>query len=137
MDDQRVDRESGGSVNDATLQLTPFSVLFIIVFAVIHFVIGCALVFAWLDSWPPLAAYGRVLVNIWWFPGQQLIQLHHSEKFASNLALPIANSLLWGAAVFVIWKARKGQYLRFSLRTLLIAATVIAALLGAFMWLEK
>src|SRR5262245_30719993 len=126
-------------MNDGRLRFTPLSAFFIVVFAAIHFVFGYILVFAWMRfwSWLPAAIVGRVLVNIWWFPGQQLLQLHHADNPASGLAFAIATSFLWGVVVFVLWKARQGQYLRFSLRTLLAVATLIAVLLGTIAWLEK
>ncbi len=138
MDNQRVDR-AGGSVSDSYLRFRLSSAFVIVVFALIHFVAGCAFIFTWikLGSWRIIAIPGRILVNIWWFPAQQLYQLHHSDDLVSRFAFPIADSLLWGAVVFVIWKARQGQYFRFSVRSLLIATTLVAVLLGAIVWLTK
>ena len=79
---------------------------------------------------------GAVLVNIWWFPAYQIFPLLHLHDDISKLAFPICNSFLWGAIVFVIWKARQGQYYRFSLRTLLIATTLVAVVLGLIVWLR-
>jgi hypothetical protein len=122
-------------MNYVKLRSTLTSALVIAVLAVIHFVAGYALVFTWVKSRSStIAALVRILVNIWWFPAQQLYQLHPSGHPISTYALPIANSLLWATIVFVIWKARRGQYLRFSVRTLLIVMTLVAALLGLIVY---
>jgi uncharacterized membrane protein len=99
-------------------------------FAIIHYVVGLA--FAWMTFWPwqIVSILGWILVNIWWFPVQQIYQLLHSDNYISRLVFPVCNSLLWGAVVFVIWKARQGQYYRFTLRTLLISTTLVSVVLG-------
>jgi hypothetical protein len=131
MDDQRLDRTSGG-ISGRNLRFTLSSAFVIAAFAVIHFVAGYALILAWMKfgSWQVVGILGRILVNVWWFPAQQIYQLHRSDDHISRFAFPVCNSLLWGAVVFVIWKARQGQYFRFSLRSLLIATTLIAVVLG-------
>jgi hypothetical protein len=118
MDDQRTNRASGG-VDDRDLRFTLPDAFVIAVLAIIHFVVGYALIFAWMKfwSWQIVGVIGWILVNIWWFPAQQIYQLHHSDGHISRFALPACNSLLWGAVVSVIWKARQGQYYRFSLHT--------------------
>lgn len=137
MDDQRIGRE-GSALNDTTLRFTPLSALAVAAFAIVHFVVGFGLVCLWMySSWHPAATLGQILVNIWWFPGHQLFQLFHSDDPTLLFIFPIANSLLWGSVAFVIWKARKGEYFRFSLRTLLITATLMAATLGTIAWLRK
>ncbi len=138
MDDQGTDRTSG-SVNDRDLRFTLSDALVIAIFAIIHFAVGYALIFAWMKFWSCqiVGIIGWILVNIWWFPAQQIYQIHHSGDHISRFALPACNSLLWGAVVFVIWKARQGQYYRFSLRTLLIATGVVAVILGTVVWLAK
>ena len=88
-------------------------------------------------SWQIVAIVGLILVNIWWFPAHQLYQLHHSDNTALKFAYPITTSLVWGSVVFVIWKARQGQYVRFSVRNLLIATTLVAVVLGLIVWSSR
>jgi hypothetical protein len=138
MGDPTANRERS-CVGENKLRFTLSSVIVIALFAIIHFVVGFELILTWVRFWssPIVALLGRILVNVWWFPAQQLYQLHHRDDLAPRFVFPVANSLLWGMVVFVIWKARRGQYFRFSVRAMLIATTVIAVLLGTIGWLER
>ena len=137
MNDQRTNR--GGGTSDRNLRFTLPSAFAIAVFAAIHFIVGYALVFGWMKfrSWQMVGILGWILVNIWWFPAQQLYQLRNSDGHISRFVFPACNSLLWGAVVFVIWKARQGQFYRFSLRALLVATTLVALIMGTIVWLTK
>jgi uncharacterized membrane protein len=128
-----------GSMNDRNPRFTLSAAFVIAAFSTIHFVVGYALIFAWMKfgSWQVVGILGRILVNVWWFPAQQIYQLHHSGEHISRFAFPVCNSLLWGAVMFVIWKARQRQYYSFSLRTLLIATTVVAVVLGMIVYATR
>ena len=121
-------------MNNRNPRFTRSDAFVITAFAIIHYVVGLA--FAWMTfwSWQIAVILGWILVSIWWFPVQQISQLHPPDDYISRFDFPVCNSLLWGAVVFVIWKARQGQYYRFSLRTLLITTTLVAVGLGLVVW---
>jgi hypothetical protein len=126
-------------MNDRNPRFMLSAAFFISVFSIVHFAAGYALISAWMNllRGTTPGQIGGVLVNLWWCPSYQIYPLFKLNDHISRFAFPIANSLLWGAVIFVIWKVSQGHLFRFSMRTLLLATTLVAVLLGAVSILSR
>ena len=72
-----------------------------------------------------------VLVHVLWLPGRLLLTTPNAHNNFLEWSLLFGNSLLWGFGRMITLKyAHRG----FSLRTLLIATTLIAVVLGLVVW---
>jgi hypothetical protein len=73
------------------------------------------------------------MASILFFPGYQFATAANIHNNAVEWLLVLGNSLLWGAAlygVFIVVRRTIRVFRSFSLRTLLIATTLVAVVLG-------
>ena len=77
------------------------------------------------------------LVQIWWFPGIQIEDFFNLHLVPYVIVRPVSNSLLWDAVFFAIWKVCYKRDFRFGLRSLLIATTLMAVLLGLIVYVAN
>jgi hypothetical protein len=115
------------------LRIALASFVLIAIFSISHFTIGLIGVLVEQDAakarFFSKGAF-RIFIALWWFPGIQILdvfQLHHT---VGGLVVFIANSFLWGSIAFKL----ATQPFRFRLRTLLIATTLVAVVLGLAVW---
>src|SRR5437868_5551999 len=102
-----------------------------LVFSIIHFVAAFTV-----SAAPMVLGDGQraknlsgTLANICWFPAHQIYTFLNIRNSFLSFAFPISDSLLWGAVIFAVWRANYADNFKFSLRFLLIATTILVALL--------
>jgi hypothetical protein len=123
------------------LRITWSSLFGVVVFSLIHFVAGVAVLGTWMIlgrqemSVETVKLLVGILLEIWWFPAHQIYMFLNVRSTFASFAFPIVNSLLWGAVIFAIWRANHADTFKFSIRFLLIAAAFLVALLGIIMTL--
>jgi magnesium-transporting ATPase (P-type) len=83
--------------------------------------------------------FGRMAVNILCFPATHIAKATEIHNNLAEWLLMISNSLLWGVALAAVFRIARRTYQtrQFGLRTLMIAMTVFAILLGLIAVLAK